>query len=160
MPKLAFGSAAATAAGEEARYAVWVVPICVVIIAAAVAVGSLWALRHEPPKTHDVHDLVHSRFQLTTIEKLDLQNLESRYVRERDDLGISIRAANWRLLQAIKHEGGTSPAAFSAMNAAEDSAAHLQRITIEHFIAMRRALPSVRRTEFDEVLLETLVRPS
>jgi len=136
----------------------WLSLVAAVLIGAAAAVGGSWVVRHTHHRTENLHDVIHQRFTLTAQEKIRLEAAEARYDGRRAQIETNIRAANLRLAAAIKRDPELSQEALSASAAVENSAAELQRVTLQHVFEMRSALDPAHRPAYDAVLIDALTQ--
>ncbi|OYX36748.1 MAG: hypothetical protein B7Y99_00300 [Caulobacterales bacterium 32-69-10] len=136
----------------------WLALVVAAVLGATAATGVSWAVRHAHAQSTNLHDVIHSRFKLSDAERARLELAEDRYSQRRNDIQLSIRAANWRLAASIKRDPELSSDAIGASKAVEDSAGELQRVTLEHIFEMRAALDPQHRATYDAVLVDALTR--
>ena len=135
-----------------ARYIIW----CVVTILAAAAGAygvSLWVVREatsEGGADLSFHDWLHSNLQITPEQERRLHPHERDFQRQLGEQQARIRATGQTLAQAIRNHDADSQEVARAQEQLLQAQGELQRITLEHFFAMKEHL----NPEQGELLLQ------
>lgn len=131
----------------------------IVLALAAGCIGSYaanqWRERHAQ---QSLHDFVHQELDLKPSQTMQLDQLESRFILERKELDLSLRAANARLAAAIQEEHAYGPKVALAIDDVHASMGDLQKATVSHVFAMRALLDAKQQTRFDRQVASSLTR--
>jgi hypothetical protein len=88
----------------------------------------------------DFHAWMHEHLEITPEQHAALEPLEGQFEQERTRFKAQIRTAGLELAQAIRNQEAHSPALQTALDRLSQKQAELQRLTLDHFFAMKRYL--------------------
>ena len=103
-----------------------------------------------------LHETVHEQLELTPDQDARLDAIEADFAVKRRQLELEIRSANAELAAAIQAEGRNGPQVAAAIDHFHDTMGRLQKLTVEHVFAMRRALTPAQADEFDATVVRAL----
>lgn len=129
--------------------------IAFVAALAGVAIGCR-LLMPGPAPQRDLHTLVHREITLDARQSAALDQLEARFAVTRAGLEARLRADNARLAAAIEAEHRDGPRVAMAIDAVHHSMGELQKATLAHVFAMRRALRPDQAATFDRLVMAKL----
>jgi hypothetical protein len=88
----------------------------------------------------DFHAWMHAHLDITPEQHTALEPLEGQFEQERTRLKAAIRTAGLELAQAIRTQDAHSATLQTALDRLTQRQAELQRVTLDHFFAMKRHL--------------------
>jgi nickel and cobalt resistance protein CnrR len=88
----------------------------------------------------DYHYWIHSQLGLSPKQEADLEPIEEKFARRRDDLVASIRGANKELASALLEDKGDSERVRDAVQKIHRAQGELQQAVLDHVFDMRRVL--------------------
>lgn len=128
----------------------------------AVAAGCIGAFAagqwREASHARSLHDFVHEELDLDASQNRKLDQLEARFAVRRQELDLSLRAANARLAVAMDEEHEYGPKVAAAIDDVHGRMGDLQKATVEHVFAMRDLLDQQQRVRFDRQVAASLTR--
>lgn len=128
----------------------------------AVAAGCIGAYAagqwREASHAITLHDFVHEELDLDASQDRKLDQLEARFAVQRQELDLSLRAANARLASAMDDEHEYGPKVAAAIDEVHARMGDLQKATVEHVFAMRALLDQEQRARFDRQVAASLTR--
>lgn len=128
---------------------------CLVAAVAGVFIGrSLFPAPAQPGA--ELHDVLHHRLKLDTVQEAKLEALEARFAVQRRALELELRADNARLADAIQAEHGNGPRVAAAADRSHASMGELQKATLAHIFAMRQLLRPNQTAQFDQAVVKAL----
>ncbi|WP_419722580.1 periplasmic heavy metal sensor [Sphingopyxis witflariensis] len=128
---------------------------CLVAAVAGVFIGrSLFPAPAQPGA--ELHDVLHHRLKLDTVQEAKLEALEARFAVQRRALELELRADNARLADAIQAEHGNGPRVAAAVDRSHASMGELQKATLAHIFAMRQLLRPNQTAQFDQAVVKAL----
>lgn len=130
----------------------------VVMVAAAAAILSVWAVRSGAPP--DAHQWLHEQLKLSRAQDEKMAPAEKRFLAERARLVAEIRSANRDLAAAILREGRWSPVVESAIERGLRAQGELQRATVRHCLELSEYLTPEQTQRFLQLTAEALSRDS
>ncbi|MGQ2936496.1 periplasmic heavy metal sensor [Sphingopyxis sp.] len=122
---------------------------------AGVFVGRLVADTPRASET-ELHALFHNELDLSAVQEARIERIEADFSRRRRMLEMEMRAANIRLAQAIEAEHGYGPQVTKAIDETHAVMGDLQKETLQHLFAMRKALDRDQAATFDKVVVKAL----
>lgn len=129
--------------------------IAFVAALAGVAIGCR-VLMPTPLAPSDIHTLVHRDIVLDAGQKVALDQLEAQFAVRRAELEARLRGDNARLAAAIEAEHRDGPQVSQAIDAVHHTMGDLQKATLAHVFAMRRALRPDQAAIFDRLVVAKL----
>lgn len=140
------------------------ISILQIVLAAllAVAAGCIgaFAAGQWREASHDMtlHDFVHEELDLDASQNMKLDQLEAAFAVQRQELDLSLGAANARLAAAMGEEHEYGPKVAAAIDEVHGRMGDLQKATVEHVFAMRALLNQEQRARFDRQVAASLTR--
>ena len=123
---------------------VWVRLLLFVLLLGAVATVTFYVCNHflRKPTEGSVnyHYWIHSELGLSVKQESDLEPIETKFARRRDELVLSIREANRELAEALLADKGDSERVKGAVQRIHHAQGELQQAVLEHVFAMRPVL--------------------
>lgn len=125
----------------------------VIAVLVALAAGCIGAFAigewREVSHSQTLHNFVHEELDLDASQKERLEQLETRFAVERNELEHSLRAANARLAVAMDEEHEYGPKVAAAIDDVHGRMGDLQKATVDHVFAMRALLTPKQKAQFD-----------
>jgi hypothetical protein len=103
-----------------------------------------------------VHALVQERMKLTPAQQKEIDAVEARYAKRRDDLRIQAGRANAELAAAMSEEMAFGPKAQKAIDHLQVSVGDLQSATVLYILEVRDVLTKEQRVVYDRKVVEAL----
>ena len=123
---------------------VWVRLLLFVLLLGAVATVTFYVCNHflrKPTESSvNYHYWIHSELGLSVKQESDLEPIETKFARRRDELVLSIREANRELAEALLADKGDSERVKGAVQRIHHAQGELQQVVLEHVFAMRPVL--------------------
>ena len=132
---------------------VWIRLLLFVLLLGAVATVTFYVCNHflrkptEGPVNY--HYWIHSELGLSVKQESDLEPIETKFARRRDELVLSIREANRELAEALLADKGDSQRVKDAVQRIHRAQGELQQAVLEHVFAMR---PVLAPEQYDRLL--------
>lgn len=134
--------------------------ILVAIIAFVAALAGVFLGRYFFPQPMaagvELHDVLHSKLNLDSRQKAQIDALEQRFAVRRRALELELRADNARLADAIEAEHGNGPRVAAAVDQSHQAMGQLQKETLGHIFAMRQILRPEQAKTFDQAVVHAL----
>ena len=109
-------------------------------IAACTFYFSSYFLRGSAAGPVNYHYWIHSQLALTARQEKELQTIEARFARRRDELVASIRGADEELAKALLSDKGDSERVRAAVQKIHRAQGELQQAVLDHVFEMRPVL--------------------
>jgi nickel and cobalt resistance protein CnrR len=97
-----------------------------------------------------LHEFVHDELDLSSEQRVRLEQLEESFAIKRKGLEIALRAANAELATAMAEEHAYGPKVSASIDAVHDRMGALQKATVQHVFDMRELLDEEQRERFDQ----------
>jgi Spy/CpxP family protein refolding chaperone len=123
---------------------VWVRLLLFVLLLGAVAAVTFYVCDHflrqsvEGPVNY--HYWIHSQLSLSSKQESELEPIEAKFARRRDELVASIRGANRELAEALLADKSDSERVKGAVQTIHSAQGELQQAVLEHVFDMRPVL--------------------
>lgn len=104
----------------------------------------------------ELHDVLHSKLNLDSRQKAQIDVLEQRFAVRRRALELELKADNARLADAIEAEHGNGPRVAAAVDQSHQAMGQLQKETLGHIFAMRQILRPDQAKTFDQAVVHAL----
>ena len=114
--------------------------------------------RLRPPP--ELHEMLHSKLQLSGDQQRRFGSLERNYATKRESLEAEMRAANAQLARAYLEGHAYTPKVQSAIDRFHRAMDALQTETMLHVIAMRQILTPDQAAQFDDTVVKSLTDPA
>ena len=101
---------------------------------------SSYFLRRSPAGTVNYHYWIHSQLGLSTQQLTELEPIEAKFARRRDELVASIRIANEELAAALLSDKDASERVQAAVQKIHRAQGELQQAVLDHVFEMRAVL--------------------
>ncbi|WP_230280647.1 periplasmic heavy metal sensor [Croceicoccus sp. Ery15] len=129
-------------------------------IALALAAGVIGAFAagelRQTTQPQTLHHFVHDELDLTDRQKAQMEQLEDNFAVERQEMELSLRAANAGLAAAMEDEHEYGPKVVGAIDEVHDRMGDLQKATVRHVFAMRALLDPQQQLRFDRQVASSL----
>ncbi|MCA1964341.1 MAG: periplasmic heavy metal sensor [Prosthecobacter sp.] len=106
----------------------------------------------------DFHAWMHEHLDITPEQHTALEPLEAEFEKERARLKAEIRAAGLELAEAIRSGDPSAPLLQAALEKLASAQARVQRLTLDHFFAMKRYLRPAQTARLLEWTHDSLTR--
>jgi Spy/CpxP family protein refolding chaperone len=103
-----------------------------------------------------VHEMVHQGLELTPQQRREIDAVEARYTKRRNDLRVQISRANLELASAMSEEMAFGPQAQTAIDHLQNSVGDLQSSTVLYVLEIRDVLTPEQRVIYDRKVVEAL----
>jgi Spy/CpxP family protein refolding chaperone len=103
-----------------------------------------------------VHEMVHQGLELTPQQRREIDAVEARYTKRRNDLRVQISRANLELASAMSEEMAFGPQAQTAIDHLQNSVGDLQSSTVLYVLEIRDVLTPEQRVVYDRKVVEAL----
>jgi Spy/CpxP family protein refolding chaperone len=141
----------------------WLNLLITVVVAAAAGFIGAWAGAeglHRREQTsllrQSVHEMVMHGLDITPAQRREIDAIETRYTKRRNDLRVQISKANVELAAAMSEEMAFGPQAQTAIDHLEHSMGDLQSSTVLYVLEIRDVLTKEQRMIYDQKVVEAL----
>lgn len=104
-----------------------------------------------------VDDILRKKFNLTPAQKAEVDRIDDRYTRLRNQIIADLHAENVDLAAAVAENMTLSPLAKDAVMEIQVSVGMLQTETIKYILEVRQVLTPDQRKVFDEDIVEMMM---
>ncbi len=143
----------------------WLNLAVTLVVAAVAGFAGAWAgaeglhrREHTSLLRQSVHALVHERLRLSGAQQREIDAIDARYARRREDLRVEIGRANAELASAMSEEMAFGPKAQTAIDHLQASVGQLQSSTVLYILEIRDVLTKEQRVVYDRQVVEALTR--
>jgi hypothetical protein len=142
----------------------WLNLVITLTVAAAAGFIGAWAgaegLHRSREQTsllrESVHELVRQGLELSPDQRREIDAVEARYTKRRNDLRVQISRANLELASAMSEEMAFGPQAQTAIDHLQNSVGDLQSSTVLYVLEIRDVLTPEQRVIYDRKVVEAL----
>lgn len=142
----------------------WLNLLVTLVVAAAAGFIGAWAgsagLHRSREQTsllrQSVHEMVHQGLKLTPAQRTEIDAVETRYTKRRNELRVQISRANVELAAAMSEEMAFGPQAQTAIDHLQHSVGDLQSSTVLYVLEIRDVLTVEQRMIYDQKVVEAL----
>jgi hypothetical protein len=141
----------------------WLNLLLTVVVAGLAGFAGAWAgseVMHRQERTsllrESVHALVQEHLRLTPEQQREIDAIEARYAKRRDDLRVQAGRANAELASAMSEEMAFGPKAQKAIDHLQASVGDLQSATVLYILEVRDVLTKEQRVVYDRKVVEAL----
>lgn len=103
-----------------------------------------------------VQEMVMQGLRLTSAQRHDIDAIEGRYTKRRNDLRVQIGKANVELAGAMSEEMAFGPQAQAAIDHLQTAVGDLQSSTVLYVLEIRDVLTPAQRVVYDRKVVEAL----
>ena len=125
-------------------------------IGAWVGAGSLNRDRETPLLRQSINEMVMHGLNLTPVQRTEIDAIEARHNKRRNELRVQIGRANVELAGAMSEEMAFGPQAQLAIDHLQNSVGDLQSSTVLYVLEIRDVLTPEQRRIYDRKVVEAL----
>ena len=103
-----------------------------------------------------VREMVDQGLKLTPAQRKEIDAVEARYTKRRNELRVQVSRANVELAAAMSEEMAFGPQAQTAIDHLQHSVGDLQSSTVLYVLEIRDVLTPEQRTIYDQKVVEAL----
>ncbi len=141
----------------------WLNLLITLVVAGAAGFIGAWAGatslgrdRETPLLRQSIHEMVESGLKLTAEQRQEIDRIEARHTKRRNDLRVQIGRANVELAGAMSEEMAFGPQAQLAIDHLQQSVGDLQSSTVLYVLEIRDVLTTEQRRIYDQKVVEAL----
>ncbi|HTI66418.1 MAG TPA: periplasmic heavy metal sensor [Caulobacteraceae bacterium] len=146
------------------KRAVWLNLLVTLVVAAAAGFIGAWAGSEGVHRGREqtsllrqsVHEMVHQGLKITPAQRKEINDIETRYTKRRNDLRVQISQTNVELAAAMSEEMAFGPQAQTAIDHLQHSVGDLQSSTVLYVLEIRDVLTPEQRMIYDQKVVEAL----
>jgi hypothetical protein len=143
---------------------VWLNLLITLVVAGAAGFIGSWiganGLAREREQTpllrQSIHEMVDHGLKLTPQQHRDIEQIEARHTKRRNDLRVQIGRANVELASAMSEEMAFGPQAQLAIDHLQHSVGDLQSSTVLYVLEIRDVLTPEQKRIYDQKVVEAL----
>ncbi len=141
----------------------WLNLLITLVVAGAAGFIGAWAGatglgrdRETPLLRQSIHEMVEHGLKLTPEQHTEIDRIEARHTKRRNDLRVQIGRANVELASAMSEEMAFGPQAQLAIDHLQHSVGDLQSSTVLYVLEIRDVLSTEQRRIYDQKVVEAL----